>query len=62
MCLLIFICIIDLSTAKSKSLINPFSPANQNNFFANNVDPDETAHNEPSHQDLPCLPFCLIFD
>ena len=26
-------------------------------FFANSVDPDETAHNEPSHQDLHCLPF-----
>ena len=32
-------------------------------FLANSVDPDETAHNEPSHQDLHCLPigfdFCL---
>ena len=26
-------------------------------FYANSVDPDETAHNEPSHQDLHCLPF-----
>ena len=26
--------------------------------FANSADPDETAHNEPSHQDLHCLPFC----
>ena len=26
--------------------------------FANSVDPDETAHNEPSHLDLHCLPFC----
>ena len=25
--------------------------------FANNVDPDITAHNEPSHQDLYFLPF-----
>ena len=24
--------------------------------FANSADPDETAHNEPSHQDLQCLP------
>ena len=23
-------------------------------FFANSVDPDEMAHNEPSHQDLHC--------
>ena len=28
----------------------------------NNVDPDETAHNVLSHQDLHCLPFVLIFD
>ena len=27
--------------------------------FANSVDPDETAHNEPSHQDLRCLTFSL---
>ena len=24
--------------------------------FANTADPDETAHNEPSHLDLQCLP------
>ena len=24
--------------------------------FANPADPDETAHNEPSHLDLQCLP------
>ena len=27
--------------------------------FANTVDPDERAHNEPSHQDLQCLPSSL---
>ena len=27
--------------------------------FANTVDPDETAHNEPSHLDLKCLPSSL---
>ena len=27
--------------------------------FANSVDPDETAHNEPSHQDVRCLTFRL---
>ena len=26
-------------------------------IFANSVDPDETAHNELSHQDLHCLSF-----
>ena len=29
--------------------------------FANSVDPDEMARNEPSHQDLPCLSFCVDF-
>ena len=28
--------------------------------FANTVDPDETAHNEPSHLDLQCLPSSLL--
>ena len=27
--------------------------------FANTVDPDEMAHNEPSHLDLQCLPSSL---
>ena len=27
--------------------------------FANSVDPDEVAHNEPPHPDLHCLLFCL---
>ena len=27
--------------------------------FTNSVDPDETAHYEPSHQDLRCLAFSL---
>ena len=31
------------------SLLNPFSPAEQTNSFANGVDPDETAHNKLSH-------------
>ena len=29
------------------------------NRMTNNVDPDETAHDEPSHQDLHCLQKCL---
>ena len=29
--------------------------------FANTVDPDEMAHNEPSHLDLQCLPSSLRF-
>ena len=31
------------------------------NTCANSVDPDETAHKEPSHLDLYCLPFCTWF-
>ena len=27
-------------------------------IFANSVNTDEMGHNEPSHQDLHCLPFC----
>ena len=27
--------------------------------FANNLDPDEVAHNEPPHMDLHCLPSSL---
>ena len=42
-------------------MLNPFSPADENNIFANRIEPDETAHNEPSHQDLHCLPFCNNF-
>ena len=31
--------------------------------FANTVDPDETAHSEPSHLDLQCLPssLCIFY-
>ena len=39
------------------SRINPFIHANKPDIFANSVDTDETARNEPSHQDLRCLPF-----
>ena len=40
---------------------NPFSPVDLNNTHTNSVDPDEMAHNEPSHQDLHCLPFWSNF-
>ena len=43
------------------SNVNSFSPADQSITFANIVDPDETAQNEPSHQDLQCLPFFFVF-
>ena len=53
-----------LSAEFAQILINvndknyPFSPADRQDTNVNNVDPDETAHNEPSHQDLHCLPVC----
>ena len=46
---------------ESSLLIKPFIPADPNLLFLNSVDPDETAHNEPSHQDLHCLAFYLMF-
>ena len=36
--------------------INPKAPNTTIAEFANTADPDETAHNEPSHLDLQCLP------
>ena len=38
--------------------LNTFGPVD---IFANSVAPDETDHNEPSHQDLHCLPFYSWF-
>ena len=43
-----------------KYLIFSFLQINTDTF-ANSVDPEEMARNEPSHQDLHCLPFYLIF-
>ena len=44
--------------------LNSFIATGDNNrlfffAFANRIDPDETAHNEPSHRDLRCLTFSL---
>ena len=36
--------------------VHPFSA-----LQTTTIDPDETAHTEPSHQDLHCLPFCFDF-
>ena len=41
--------------------MNPFIPADQCRYLANSADPDERAHNEPSHQDLHCLPGNYLF-
>ena len=47
----VLICSLTLSALQAETTL-----------FANSVDPDEMAHNEPSHQDLHCLPFCFDFD
>ena len=42
--------------------INSFTAIGDNiRIFANSIDPDETAHNEPSHLDLRCLTFSLSY-
>ena len=38
-------------------LYNPFIRWTKNDTCTNSLYPDETPHNEPSHQDLLCLPF-----
>ena len=40
---------------------NPFNPVDRINDFGNSVDPDETGHNEPWHQDVHCLPIFINF-
>ena len=39
---------------------NSLSARDEADEIANNVDPDEVAHNEPPHLDLHCLPFALL--
>ena len=45
--------------------INPFSPEDLkwtlSSCMANSVDPDEMAHDEPSHLDLHCLQWYLFW-
>ena len=41
-----------------KKGLTTFTLQTKTNSFANKVDPDETARNEPSHLDLHCLPLC----
>ena len=45
-----------LSTCRTFSLVD-----SRQKSFENNVDPDETAHNEPAYQELHCLPACSWF-
>ena len=50
-----------LSLCRLKAAINPLSLQSSTNTFANSADPDKTAHNEPSHQDLHCLLFWIYY-
>ena len=45
----------------AKSYITLLAQQTKTCTFANRIDPDEMAHNEPSHLDLHCLPFCSCF-
>ena len=40
-------------------MIRPFVLETKIDKFANNVDHDEVAHNEPPHPDLQCFPYTL---
>ena len=41
---------------QNASTINPLRANTNTVEFANSVDPNEVAHNEPPHQDIHCLP------
>ncbi len=45
----------------SSDLTLSTSHASWRAMYANSVDPDETARNKPSHQDLHCLQVLFIF-
>ena len=45
----------------SAQIYNPVIPADQYKYFVNSADSDETARDEPSHQDLDCFQFCYWF-
>ena len=49
----------ELTTLQVKDLFSLYVPETKIAEFANSVDLDEVAHNEPPHADLPCLPSCL---
>ena len=40
-------------------MFNSLTTSDENTEFANSVDLDEMAHNEPPHLDLRCLPSSL---
>ena len=50
-----------LNSSLKNHYFNPFSPTDQDNAFANSVDPDEMAFNDLLYQNLHCLSFCFDF-
>ena len=54
----------EFTIQQAKPLLARKAPNTTIAEFANTIDPDETAHNEPSHLDLQCLPsiFFLFFN
>ena len=61
---IVVVCCHFLLLTLSSLQTNTDTSANRSltNTFANSADSDEAARNEPSHQDLHCLPLLLIFD
>ena len=57
-----YFCLCAAISARTHKAASTFSALNmETDTCASSVDPDETARNEPSHQDLPCLPFFFFF-
>ena len=54
-------CTISINKVSFSPFNCPFSPEDQTDEFASNVDPDETAHNKSSYLEEHCLPFCSCF-
>ena len=49
----------DIVLKQNGNLLTLIAPNTTIAKFLNTADPDETAHNEPSHLDLQCLPSSL---
>ena len=56
-----FMVVYVFHTATELSYLTLKAPDTTIAIFANTADPDETAHNEPSHLDLQCLPSKVLF-
>ena len=56
----VYMCLLYHLPSDCLTHLNPSAPQTRKMDFVNSVDPEGTAHNEPSHQELRCLlfPFC----